>query len=531
MLLWSHSQIQANGSTSTTNRQLTLAAGNNRLSQLSIRSTSYSYSYDPAGNLTQENTERHFEWDQSNRMRVFRVQPSGAPPSLYAQYLYDSAGQRVMKLVRDQSGGYETTIYVDGAFERQRSVTSSATVENNLLHVMDNQQGIALVRVGNALPGDGAPDKKIKYQFGDHLGSSNVVIDDTGALISREEYLPYGETSFGSFARKRYRFTGKERDAESGLYYHGARYYVPWLARWLTVDPILSNKDRTPRTNLYFYAHSNPSIFVDPLGYDIQVSSQSRLNAKELVAAIHGTESIPKPIRDAIQVSPDNSNAIRVNNIKNSSRPIPEWFESLRRASIENQWVVTTGTAVTGPGMVGYHPDLPHENWPGERAQLGNFLGSVWINKTITMGPGEPKGYIGGITVPYERWQLNPADSPPVRSNLTRGSGKQASGLGLVILAIDTRIQVKADGGFANKPLPSSEIAEAFIHEFALHAGRISGPTQTEISRDPKLGNVGPLGPTSMPSGHSDPKVKQWAGEIDMMFGRPPVDQMEQLKR
>jgi RHS repeat-associated protein len=262
MLLWSHSQIQANSSVSTTNRQLTLVAGNNRLSQLAIGTTSYSYSYDAAGNLTQENTERYFEWDQSDRMRVFRVQPSGAPPSLYAQYLYDSAGQRVMKLVRDQSGGYETTIYIDDAFEHQRNVTAAKNVENNSLHVMDNQKRIALVRVGDALPGDGAPDKKIKYQMGDHLGSSNVVVDDAGALISREEYLPYGETSFGSFARKRYRFTGKERDDESGLYYHGARYYAPWLAKWISADP----EGPADGINLFSYARNNPLRFTDPSG-------------------------------------------------------------------------------------------------------------------------------------------------------------------------------------------------------------------------------------------------------------------------
>ncbi len=44
---------------------------------------------------------------------------------------------------------------------------------------------------------------------------------------NREEYSPYGETTFGSFARKRYRYTRRERDEESGLYYHGARYYAP----------------------------------------------------------------------------------------------------------------------------------------------------------------------------------------------------------------------------------------------------------------------------------------------------------------
>ena len=105
---------------------------------------------------------------------------------------------------------------------------------------MDNKSRVAIVRIGPALPGDGAAAVPIQYHFGDYLGSSNVVVNDNGAWVNREEYLPYGETSFGSFARKRYRFTGKERDEESGLYYHGARYYAPWLARWVSCDPTIS---------------------------------------------------------------------------------------------------------------------------------------------------------------------------------------------------------------------------------------------------------------------------------------------------
>ena len=83
------------------------------------------------------------------------------------------------------------------------------------------------MRVGDARPDDRGP--AVQFHLGDHLGSSNVVVDGTGALVNREEYTPYGETSFGSFARKRYRSPAKERDEESGLSYHGARYYAPWL--------------------------------------------------------------------------------------------------------------------------------------------------------------------------------------------------------------------------------------------------------------------------------------------------------------
>ena len=81
-------------------------------------------------------------------------------------------------------------------------LTRARTRENNTLHVMDNQSRIALVRVGAPLDArDASP--QVQYHFGDHLGSSHVVMggdDATGdSFINREEYFPYGETSFGSF--------------------------------------------------------------------------------------------------------------------------------------------------------------------------------------------------------------------------------------------------------------------------------------------------------------------------------------------
>lgn len=248
----------ANGGSLT--RRLALVPNTNRLLTMTIGPTIYHYTNDSNGNLVRENSSRHFEWDHSDRMRVYRTQTDGAEPSVHAQYLYDAGGQRVKKLVRKQGGQNEVTVYVDGLFEYQRVVQSSTTRENNLIHVMDNQSRIALVRVGTPFPDDTTP--AIKYQLGDHLGSSNVVIEDSGVWINREEYTPYGETSFGSFAKKRYRFTGKERDEESSLYYHGARYYAPWLTRWVTCDPI----GRRGGPNAYSYARTNPLVLVDPDG-------------------------------------------------------------------------------------------------------------------------------------------------------------------------------------------------------------------------------------------------------------------------
>ena len=84
------------------------------------------------------------------------------------------------------------------------------------------------------------------------------------ALVNREEFTPYGETSFGSFARKRYRFTGKERDEESGLSYHGARYYAPGLGRWTSSDPA----GITGGLNTYTYVLGTPLCLNDPSGLE-----------------------------------------------------------------------------------------------------------------------------------------------------------------------------------------------------------------------------------------------------------------------
>jgi RHS repeat-associated protein len=249
--------IHASNGTGFT-RQFGLVAGNNRLLNVTIGSTVVSYNSDASGNVLRESASRHLEWDYADRLRVYRTQAGASEPSVHAHYLYDAGGQRVKKLVRKQGGLVEVTIYIDGIFEHQRIVRAGGIEENNTVHVMDNESRIAMVRIGNPFAQDTTP--AVKYQLSDHLGSSHLVVDGLGNWVNREEYTPYGETSFGSFARKRYRFTGKERDEESGLCYHDARYYLPWLARWASCDP-----DGPFKVNLYAYS-ANPLSFTDTGG-------------------------------------------------------------------------------------------------------------------------------------------------------------------------------------------------------------------------------------------------------------------------
>jgi RHS repeat-associated protein len=153
-------------------------------------------------------------------------------------------------------------IYV-GAFELFRDNGINPLVRETL-HITDGDHRFALVETRTDTP---APQQLIRYQFDNHLEASSLELDGAAAIISYEEYTPYGSTSFQVVSGqlrvpKRYRFIGKERDEESGLYYHGARYYVPWLERWLSTDPIGIGDG----TNLYVYCTSNPIRHLDRTG-------------------------------------------------------------------------------------------------------------------------------------------------------------------------------------------------------------------------------------------------------------------------
>ena len=108
----------------------------------------------------------------------------------------------------------------------------------------------------------GSPTTYLRFQLDNHLGTCSVEVTEDGSVISYEEYHPYGTSAYRAqsssldVSAKRYRYTGKERDEETGLYYHGARHYAPWLGKWTAADPA----GLVDGTNLYEYVTGNPIV-------------------------------------------------------------------------------------------------------------------------------------------------------------------------------------------------------------------------------------------------------------------------------
>jgi RHS repeat-associated protein len=120
----------------------------------------------------------------------------------------------------------------------------------------------------------------VEYYHTDVLGSVRVVTNAQGQVIRRHDVTPFGEEVAPASPPAATRlFTGKERDAETGLDYFGARYYRPDLGRFTSVDPAMAlgaNLADPQRWNRYSYARSNPLKFVDRDGrYWVWVAGMS----------------------------------------------------------------------------------------------------------------------------------------------------------------------------------------------------------------------------------------------------------------
>ncbi|WP_180231081.1 SpvB/TcaC N-terminal domain-containing protein [Bacillus toyonensis] len=284
---------QASGNNWT--RNYNYQAANNRLASTQIGTNTYSYMYHPNHGFM--NTMPHLEvmeWNFKDELvKTIRQKRTdgGTPETTY--YQYDGQGKRIRKITENPAiagntpGKKDERIYIAGYELYKQHSGTDAGLERSSLSLMDKQHRFVMIdtetkrRVVLGLPlGRTPPVQTVRYQLHNHLGSAALELDDTARVISYEEYHPYGTTAYQAknvaikCAAKRYRYTSMERDEESGLEYHGARYYLSWLGRWTSSDP----NDVRGGINLYSYVQGNPLTFLDRDGLD-RVPSLEKQNA------------------------------------------------------------------------------------------------------------------------------------------------------------------------------------------------------------------------------------------------------------
>ncbi|MCG8487366.1 MAG: hypothetical protein MI756_07850 [Chromatiales bacterium] len=114
----------------------------------------------------------------------------------------------------------------------------------------------------------GSASAEVTYFHHDAQGSTIAATSETGAVLWRESYEPYGERLDKAVSTNDHAtyYTGKPHDDRTGLTYFGARHYDPVVGRFMGIDPVGVDPGDVHSFNRYAYANNNPYKYVDPDG-------------------------------------------------------------------------------------------------------------------------------------------------------------------------------------------------------------------------------------------------------------------------
>ena len=217
----------------------------------------YPLTYDNNGNLfTMTDPTGFFGYSANYNVdnRLASVVTTYASVPTTSTFVYDGDGGRVKKIV-----GTTTTRYISKLYECD---TAGATTSCSRF-IWAGDTRIATVSVTSGA---------VHYWHGDHLGSSSVITNSTGAKVQALAYYPYGDIrtnqSFTTPAvNVPYKYTGKELDTSSNLYFYESRYYHAVFGRFISPDTMVPNPRDPQDLNRYAYAGNNPLRYTDPSGH------------------------------------------------------------------------------------------------------------------------------------------------------------------------------------------------------------------------------------------------------------------------
>jgi RHS repeat-associated protein len=224
---------------------------NNLLANINVNGTFTGYAHDGRGNVTGRGTQGFF-FDLGNRM----VLANGV-----ASYSYDGHGRRVG--VSGNNGLVKTNVYGQGGqllFSSAKQGTSVWTTR--------------FVYLGGKLIAETDANGVTTYEHTDALGSPVARSNAAGQLLSRTRYEPYGGFAAGNYnpgstGLTDIGFTGHVNDPDTGLVYMQQRYYDPIAARFMSVDPVVTNANTGKSFSRYEYASNNPYRYLDPEGRQV----------------------------------------------------------------------------------------------------------------------------------------------------------------------------------------------------------------------------------------------------------------------
>ncbi len=254
------------------------------------------YTYDASGNMLRfrPGGTGTLAWNYLNRIAsTTSIERSFVNPQTNENvnlddaeyYQYNMAGNRVRKVTqRVVNAGalveYTEKIYL-GSYQRTRTWSLPAgsqiiapviQAEKNTYLVYDGNGPALITNLWITVPAGqqkiAAGDMQYRYQLTDPLNSVTFEVNQQAEILTYEVYYPFGGTAFLLAAvqldadTKELKFCGKEKDAVSGLYYYGERYYADWICRWVSPDPA----GAVDGMNLYEYAGNNPVNYNDPSG-------------------------------------------------------------------------------------------------------------------------------------------------------------------------------------------------------------------------------------------------------------------------
>ncbi|MDI3271259.1 RHS repeat-associated core domain-containing protein [Pseudomonas sp. AL03] len=224
--------------------------------------------FDRHGNLLALQPGRGLQWNARDQLEwATLVHRDNGPDD--AEHCRYSQGARVFK--RQETHTTKTSHFHEVRYLPGLEIRTRDNGEE--LHVITLVGGFGSVRCLHWVTGKptGIDNDQLRYTLDDHLGSCLMELDQQAQLINHEGYYPFGATAWMAVrsqievAYKFIRYSGKEMDV-SGLYYYGARYYAPWLQRWISADPA----EDVDGLNLYAMVGNNPIVFTDPTGQSLE---------------------------------------------------------------------------------------------------------------------------------------------------------------------------------------------------------------------------------------------------------------------